>query len=113
MSDETYNGWTNRETWAANLHVDNDEYLHNQVQEFVTDSREDEDQDTRDWIAEVADKIEEEITNLCDPRHWRDEMGCEISDGAAMMASDIGSLWRVDWTAIADSNVSEYLLNLD
>ena len=27
MKDETYNGWTNRETWAWNLLVSNDEYL--------------------------------------------------------------------------------------
>ena len=24
MEDNTYNGWSNRETWAANLHLSND-----------------------------------------------------------------------------------------
>ena len=31
---EEYNGWTNRETWATALHINNDQGLYEAVQEI-------------------------------------------------------------------------------
>lgn len=35
MSDETYNGWPNRETWAFNMNWANDEGLYHAVRDFA------------------------------------------------------------------------------
>lgn len=35
MSDNTYNGWTNWETWQVLLWADNEQSLHRQVCKFV------------------------------------------------------------------------------
>jgi hypothetical protein len=37
MKDDTYNGWTNYETWCVNLWLDNDEYLNNTLNDIATD----------------------------------------------------------------------------
>jgi len=34
MTKETYNGWTNRETWLVNLWLTNDEETYNQAKEL-------------------------------------------------------------------------------
>lgn len=33
MTDQTYNGWTNRETWAVKLHLDKEPYTYNACRE--------------------------------------------------------------------------------
>jgi hypothetical protein len=34
-ANQRYNGWTNRETWAFALHIDNNEWSHNRRNEFL------------------------------------------------------------------------------
>ena len=36
MSDQTYNGWSNYETWNAALWIGNDEFLYNTAKACVT-----------------------------------------------------------------------------
>ena len=87
-SDETYNGWTNRETWALNLWIGNDEGLYLAGQEFAEtldadDARRDD--KVREWFSEDIVPLLQET---------------EIGRGAL---EDIGSLWRVNWTETADA----------
>jgi len=35
---EEYNGWTNRETWATALHIDNDQSLQEEASEKISAS---------------------------------------------------------------------------
>lgn len=93
--DESYNGWANRETWALHLHLTNDEGLYELVREGV-----------RAAVAvgeSGADWLRGFVETLCRPDFYRAEIGDEYPDGLAMMAADVGSLWRVDWDAVAAS----------
>ena len=39
MSDETYNGWTNYETWLLALNVDNDQGLYNIARDLIKQTK--------------------------------------------------------------------------
>lgn len=108
MSDDTYNGWTNRETWAANLWLANDHGLYDMVNEwrdeleaeYVSGLVEDGASYVRN---ELADRIEQFFDDafagdygpLGDGKSGLTELGS--------MLYDVGSLWRVNWTEVADA----------
>lgn len=90
MIDETYNGWTNRETWAAALWINNDQGMQEFAYEIVrTDPYGD---GIKDWIEE----LQAEAT----------EGGIEQRE-VRLMLNDIGSLWRVNWSEIRDSLIED------
>jgi hypothetical protein len=95
MSDDTYQGWTNRETWAANLWLANDEGLCSMVNEW-RDEIVGHDDDPSD---EVADRLGMRIRDFFD--ELADGEFGEINAEARTMLDEIGSRWRVDWTEIA------------
>ena len=75
-STETYNGWTNRETWACNLWLNNDESMYQFVYTEVGSP-----QALQEWVEGLDDlKSESEILRN--------------------MFNDIGSMWRVNWDEI-------------
>ena len=87
MKDEGYNGWVNRETWAMNLYLSNDEGFYNEVNEIVNNS--DDKWDAEKDIKEYVEGLEDMITDG------------EAGEGLINMFRDIGSLWRVNWEEIA------------
>ncbi len=102
MSDE-YNGWTNRETWAANLWLSNDEGVYNLALERARDALDGYTtrcdtyglEPTRDGAAmsvgeELSAQIEE-LEELLIPESYRS------------MRDDIGSLWRIDWQELGEA----------
>lgn len=101
----TYEGWSNRETWAVALHVDNDQGLYAWKNELLRPFilRQDcvvSENGKRELVSNCADAIkswvEEELFN-----HDSD---CCILDSAEgrMMRDEIGSLWRIDWRELAN-----------
>jgi len=88
--EETYNGWSNRETWAFKLHIDNNEGDYNHWQERTREAED---------IAALADEMKE----------WAEEIwglvidGSDASKEARLLVDDVGSLWRVDFYEIARS----------
>jgi hypothetical protein len=92
---EEYNGWTNRETWAVNLWVTNDQGLMGAVDEAMKGA----------YDAEGENYRLDEV--------YRDVM-FDLLDGDGlpsretwMMKDDIGSLWRVNWRELADTWVKD------
>lgn len=95
---DTYEGWSNRETWAANLWLANDEGLYRQTTEAAETCLSEEGDDVAVAIARLADEIRvwfEEWT------YGEGEDDYAPAPGMHRMLSDIGSLYRIDWREIA------------
>ena len=96
MSDESFNGWPNRETWCASLYLDNDRGS------YVT----------LNVYRHVAIEIEGMV------QEWRDHLeefgapGSDVEPGLLSMFLEIGSLWRVDWDAIAVGKLDTFPVEL-
>ena len=97
-----YNGWTNRETWATALHINNDQYLYETAQDYTKQEIEGHDsgeeinpyylgETLRGWIEDDLLTLENIVGN----------------QGLFSMLTDIGSLYRVEWREIAESFLSE------
>jgi hypothetical protein len=110
---EEHNGWTNFETWATYSWLTNTEGLLDEAQKTIRDAEAGE--GYRRLRAGVGYKFElEEAMNLQRGDNalaeWF-EFDVLVSDEGSLddlqqrdnMQRDIGSLWRVDWKAIADA----------
>jgi hypothetical protein len=115
---DEYNGHANRETWAAALHLSNDEGIYESARDairaHVRQSHEDWSGDAGDFTqtaarSYAADGCKEYVESI------RDDVA-EVNNGrellqyrrdACSMLSDIGSLWRVDWRAVSESLVDD------
>lgn len=114
MSDDTYNGWTNHETWAVALHIDNDEGLYHYRSEMAAIVIERakagkdpsaiwSDRDAaRFWM---ADRLKDWVETLAEQVYFPEH---EPTKALLGMFNDIGSVWRVNWQEIADNWLSEY-----
>ena len=119
--EEGYNGWTNRETWATALHINNDQGLYNHRRELCRQAikaaphaphihtlkqatlyaLED---SLKEWIEGMA----EDVFFPDPPSEHLSDYGVSLSTAKLGMFHDIGSLWRVDWKEIATNFLSEY-----
>jgi hypothetical protein len=100
-----YNGWTNRETWATMLHINNDQYMQETAEDYAKTALEEHPESGA--VHCLEETLEEWITNLLDFRAYREEYGSEMSDGLQSMRDDIGSLYRVNWREISESLLSD------
>ena len=81
-STETYNGWTNYETWACNLWLTNDEGMYHWSRSLESS------QDLQEWVEGLSDLKQE-------------------SEMLTGMFNDIGSTWRVNWNEIHESMLED------
>lgn len=93
VNRDEYNGWVNRETWAAALHLSNDEGLYSYCLELVEGKNR--------YVAgdAIESFVREQAEQVLHPDG--DDVG-----GLIMwlgFVADVGSLWRVDWADVADS----------
>ena len=98
METLEYNGWSNRETWATALHIDNDQSLYEIAQEYIQHAFKDCDsplmcleESLENWITEDLITLENVAGN----------------HGLWLMLTDIGSLYRVNWREIAENYLEE------
>lgn len=98
-ADETYNGWSNRETWAFMLYVQNDEGMADTVLNVLAGGWYGPDVRPDDALSLWAD-------SLFTPDAWMDEYGVSTDSWPlplARAAGDIGSLWRINWRECVDA----------
>ncbi len=93
---EGYNGWTNRETWALKLNIDSEEWLYDMFTKLVRDMRCEPDY-------AIEDAIQSRVESMLIRANYEDEYGDTQPAALAVMAEEVGSLWRVDWVAIRES----------
>jgi hypothetical protein len=94
---DEHNGWVNKETWAAHLHLSNDEALYARCLELVAGKQR--------WSA--GDAIEVFCTENVETVLFPYEHDWPPTDLWRLFISDVGSMWRVDWQAVADSFLEE------
>jgi hypothetical protein len=95
-TDETYQGWTNRETWALMLHINNDQGLYEMFRQIVRDYPDDQERAVRGQVEE-----------LLNPAEYREMYGTAQPEGIEMMAHEVGSLWRVNWSEVVEALTEE------
>jgi hypothetical protein len=90
---QTYNGWTNYETWAVNLWLDNDEGTQDYWLEQAGIILANCDNDARDATYELAASLQEDLEDL---EMW----GVHLPNGphSDLLAHALG---MVDWREIA------------
>lgn len=111
-TEDRYQGWANRETWAVALHINNDQgwqesvldALRNYMPQWEADQSPMDITDTlRAYVAgeAVREQVEEYLYERL-PQN-------DDAVSALQIAADIGSLWRVDWTELG----AAFLADLD
>ena len=117
--ESTYNGWTNRETWAVMLHLDSDrglyaDYneLYKQIVDLSVDQEKVSDVLTKEQyiVFELEDQLREWINDILHPNYWQ-EHNLKMPEWAVNMMIDVGSLWRVNWREIADRIIENAILD--
>jgi hypothetical protein len=102
MEAQEYQGWSNRETWAAALHIGNDSSLYEIARDYaqiaLKDERDGEELNSYYLGETFKNWIEEDLLTLENITGNRDLW---------LMLTDIGSLYRVNWREIAEGYLSE------
>lgn len=114
MAGETHEGWTNRETWAASLYINNEEAWYHEARAVVSQALEDATGEPSDdltaeqkaeYLPEVADALRTAFAETeWDLSHVHDTFG-QIPERLASVVQEIGSLWRINWDEIAKHQV--------
>lgn len=101
---QTYQGWTNRETWATALWINNDEGLYITVRNFMDYAVNDFTVDMDNYETHRVNSVSADIEELFDNAFQDVD---ELTAQGLNMLKDIGSLYRVNWREIAASLLSE------
>ena len=103
MTDTTYNGWTNRETWATALRINNDEALLELAQDYtITALNEHSSAEDCSAVQCLAESLEYWLTEDLLTRE-----NIAGNEGLWLMLSDIGSLYRVNWRELAEAFIGD------
>jgi hypothetical protein len=111
---DTYEGWTNRETWAVALHINNDEGWQESVHDALRGYRDGVvPKVTPESVRLAGGIIRESVEQVLDPDAIEVGMGSDYAvhyvQHILPIAREIGSLWRVDWDELG----AAFLADLD
>ena len=98
MGNETYNGWTNRETWAWGLLVDNDQYLQEHFVEVCVGERACMGEGLLATKYRVGDWLENAFTEMVEESQY-DGGGHEVE---LAFRREVGSFWRINWAELGE-----------
>lgn len=104
---ESYSGWTNRETWAFMLHVNNDESLQDWAHQYVADYISDYDLEDGNRTYSAAQGLQWWAEIAFTRSGFVENMGDTFPDTLADIAEDIGSLYRINYLECAESMLSD------
>ena len=96
MTDETYNGWSNWETWCANLWLGNDWGVYLMCQERTVDAVESdyEPRPPESWAWRAGAALKEMVE--------------ECADEGIRLIGDEMSMHRIDWSEIGEHWAEDY-----
>ena len=103
---DTYSGWTNRETWALMLWINNDEGLQVWARDHVTDYISDYDIDDTNRTYSASQALQQWAEIAFTRSGYAEYVGDVWSDTLADIAEDIGSLYRINYYECAESMLS-------
>ena len=110
MTDpENCNGWTNRETWAFNLHFGYDEGLAETVNAVYTANLTRLMEDDQGWRPEWCKSAAMQYAGDA-AEDWYDELreaAAVMNDETRAAFFEIGSAWRINWREIASNFVED------
>jgi hypothetical protein len=92
---ESYEGWANKETWALNLVLSNDESLYEMTKERVRDALEGctpGNYHLPRIAGEAVEQLFDELTDLAE--------GLLSPVQIIELLREVGSVWRIDWREI-------------
>jgi hypothetical protein len=91
--DEKYEGWQNRETWAANLWMENNSKVYNyvfeKVKQVIAVSKGSEQLRVEDFIKQFLEEAQEKVENR------------EAQPDTVAAIVNIGSFWRINYPELA------------
>ena len=96
---DTFNGWSNRETWAVALHINNDQSWQTTVLTAIAEALDSNPELDAFEAGEVARYVVEDVLEA---------LGRHATYAAfRLVRDDLGSLWRVDWHELGGSFLDE------
>lgn len=107
LENSDFNGWSNRETWATALWIDNDQGLYELASENICQlflenmDTSDRENGYMDGLIAAEDWLKDWIEDLFSFDYWADMGG--MTREIYVMISDIGSLYRVNFREIAEN----------
>ena len=107
MCDQTYSGWTNRETWALMLWINNDEGFQTLAHEWIKDYVSDYDLDDTNRTYSASQGLQWWVEYTFTRSGYAEYFGDNWPDTLADIAEDIGSLYRINFYECAESILSD------